>query len=428
MKRIIAIMFLVQPIMALAQQSLDEFQHLAIQNSPLIVATQNQKAMDNEEIARLEAFYTHARVELQGDLLFVPIITTDNGYTQFKIDAQSADRYFGYDPGQTSSHANMDIVWTKPLTGERPLRDEQKRLSTNQAVADDHIRLTIHELDRQVTEQYLLCLLDQENERSFRAIDSILVYQTNIVARLSAQGLGSPADTRLLHIEQQNLADQAQAAKQLWMKHRAELDALCGLCNTSTQSSLALQPVTIQPCLSQIQASSFLNQYHLQSQQAQADYNCYRNLYLPQLSLYADAGGQTGTYHDLYKRWGASVGLHFSWTLSDGKQLSHRQRQMKLLQSTADYEAEKAETMRQTRLHELTLLIHIQDERITAAQRQLNDYHILLTDYAKEMRAGRRSTIDYVNVLHSYRKQMSTLNELNINRSLLVNTYNYWNW
>mgnify|MGYP006945829207 FL=1 len=109
MKRIIAIMFLVQPIMALAQQSLDEFQHLAIQNSPLIVATQNQKAMDNEEIARLEAFYTHARVELQGDLLFVPIITTDNGYTQFKSDAQSADRYFGYDPGQTSSHANMDM-------------------------------------------------------------------------------------------------------------------------------------------------------------------------------------------------------------------------------------------------------------------------------------------------------------------------------
>ncbi|MBM6993187.1 MAG: TolC family protein [Prevotella sp.] len=408
---------------ASAQHGLDYFLVQARQNSPLIVMNRNQKAIDAEEMQRLKAAYTHSRLELAGDLLFVPIVSTDNGKTSFKMDAQSANSYYGYDLGQSSSHLTMGLNWVQPLTGTRGLRDAQELLRVNQSIADNNIQLTGHDLSRQVTEQYLLCQLDMANERSAREIDSLLVKQMDIVTRLANHGLTSPTDVQLLRIEQQANESLRQQAYQSYLTHRTELNTICGI-----SDSASLAPVKITERLAPSAQSAFLEQYRLDSLQAQSNYRTYLNQYRPQLSLYASGGTQTGPYKDIYKRWGASAGLHFSWTLSDGKQLKNRQRQMEIQQNTIQAERQYAETTRQTRLSQLVQMLRSQDEQIANGQQQLDSYRNLLADYQKEIMAGRRSIVDYVNVFRNYRLQTRTLNELEINREILANTYNYWNW
>lgn len=406
-----------------AQHTLDYFVTQAMKNSPLIVSNRNQKMINAEEIQRLKSIYIHSHMELTGDFLFVPIISTDDGRTSFKMDAQNATKYYGYDLGQSSSHINVGLNWTKPLTGGKGLKEEQKLLRVNQAISDNNIHLTEHDLRRQITEQYLLCQLDIENEHSFMIIDSILIKQMDIVSKLSNNGLTSPTDVQLLEIERQTNENLRQAAMQSYITHRAELNTICGI-NDST----VLVQVNIDEQLPDYTHSKFFEQYKLDSIQAQSTYNTYLNQYRPQLFLYASGGTQTGTYMDLNKRWGVSAGLHFSLTLYDGKQLKNRLRQMRIQQNTAECEQHYAETVRITRISELLQLIKSQDLQIRNGSKQLGDYRKLLSDYQKEIMAGRRSIVDYVNVFGNYRRQISNLNELKINRNMLMNTYNYWNW
>ena len=62
----------------------------AKENSPLITDYRNQTEIEQAELKRLKAMYTHSRLELNGDYLFVPVISKDGGRTAFKWNARSA--------------------------------------------------------------------------------------------------------------------------------------------------------------------------------------------------------------------------------------------------------------------------------------------------------------------------------------------------
>ena len=49
----------------------------AKENSPLITDYRNQTEIEQAELKRLKAMYTHSRLELNGDYLFVPVISKD---------------------------------------------------------------------------------------------------------------------------------------------------------------------------------------------------------------------------------------------------------------------------------------------------------------------------------------------------------------
>lgn len=323
------------PWQAHAQRTLTYFLEQARQNSPLIVASQNAKLQRAEDRQRLKALYTHARWELGGDLQFVPIITTDGGKTRFKADAQSADSYAGYDPGQTSSHLNAGIQVTQPLTGARDLRDANNLLQIQDAISDEQMRLTSHDLDRQVTERYLLCLLDLRNEQICHTIDSLLIRQEQLIRNLANQGRANYTDLHLIEIERKDNENQRLSVLQDYNNHYADLNVLCG-----THDSLPLSAVSLTLPTPVLTESSFLKQYQLQKDQA-----------------------QTGTYADFYKRWGFAVGLHLTWTLNDGGQLKRKRKEMQIAQQTYDYQKSFADTERSSRLRQLS----------GASERQLRD-------------------------------------------------------
>lgn len=323
------------PWQAHAQRTLTYFLEQARQNSPLTVASQNAKLQRAEDRQRLKALYTHARWELGGDLQFVPIITTDGGKTRFKADAQSADSYAGYDPGQTSSHLNAGIQVTQPLTGARDLRDANNLLQIQDAISDEQMRLTSHDLDRQVTERYLLCLLDLRNEQICHTIDSLLIRQEQLIRNLANQGRANYTDLHLIEIERKDNENQRLSVLQDYNNHYADLNVLCG-----THDSLPLSAVSLTLPTPVLTESSFLKQYQLQKDQA-----------------------QTGTYADFYKRWGFAVGLHLTWTLNDGGQLKRKRKEMQIAQQTYDYQKSFADTERSSRLRQLR----------GASERQLRD-------------------------------------------------------
>ncbi len=74
-------------------RSLPYYLEAAKANSPLIKDYKNQSAIQQAELQRLKAMYTHSQLELNGDYLFVPIVSKDDGRTTFKWNAQCAKNH-----------------------------------------------------------------------------------------------------------------------------------------------------------------------------------------------------------------------------------------------------------------------------------------------------------------------------------------------
>lgn len=100
------------------ERSLHYYIETAKENSPLIKDYANQTLMQQAELQRLKAMYMHSRLELNGDYLFVPIISKDGGHTAFKWNAQDATDYYGYDLGESSGYFHAGVTWTQPLLGK----------------------------------------------------------------------------------------------------------------------------------------------------------------------------------------------------------------------------------------------------------------------------------------------------------------------
>lgn len=124
--------------------------------SPLLHDYRHQLQIEQAELRRLKTLYTRSRLELNGDYLFVPVLTKDGGQTSFRWNAQDATDYYSYDLGESSRHLHTGATWTQPLLGHSSYKVAQEQSRINMDMARNHIRLEENQLERAVTEQYRL--------------------------------------------------------------------------------------------------------------------------------------------------------------------------------------------------------------------------------------------------------------------------------
>ena len=147
---------LFSPMILRTGKSLPDYVEAAKQYSPLLHDYRHQLQIEQAELRRLKALYTRLRLELNGDYLFVPVLTKDGGQTSFRWNAQDATDYYGYDLGESSGHLHTGATWTQPLLGHSSYKVAQEQSRINMDMARNHIRLEENQLERAVTEQYRL--------------------------------------------------------------------------------------------------------------------------------------------------------------------------------------------------------------------------------------------------------------------------------
>lgn len=131
--------FIVFDIAAYGQcNSLSYYIGTAKQNSPLLNDYRNQIRIEEGELQRLKAMCRHFRLEVNGDYLFVPIVSRDGGRTSFQWNARDAVDYYGYDLGESSGFLHAGVTWTQPLLGNSSYKvaQEQSRINSVQRWSD----------------------------------------------------------------------------------------------------------------------------------------------------------------------------------------------------------------------------------------------------------------------------------------------------
>lgn len=406
--------------------SLHYYLETAKENSPLIKDYRNQSAICQAELQRLKAMYTHSRLELNGDYLFVPVISKDGGRTAFKWNAQDGTDYYGYDLGESSGHIHAGVTWSQPLLGGSSYKVAREQAGIDREIADNRIRMEEHVLERSVTERYLLCLLDKIQIDFADSVSVLLEKQTAIVRRLVANGMARQSDLHLLQIEQQSNAEARTASCISYNTHLTDLNLLCG---TDGEHDIVPDDVCLKIMPQAVAGQSlFAEQFRLDSLSASASLRSFSLQYRPRLDLFVNAGMQTGDFAGWYRHFGWSAGLTFSWTISDGRQKRWKERQVQLQQNSIQIYKSHAEYQRGMRICQCLSELAGYDERVKSMKQQLSEYEKVLSGYEKEMQAGQVSVLDYITVLRNRIQTERDYQLLQTNRQLVIAAYNYWNW
>lgn len=405
--------------------TLDYYLESARENSPLIQDYRNQKEIEVYERQRLKALYTRSKVTLNGDYLFVPVISKDNGKTSFEWNPQDGVDYYGYDLGQSSGHFQAGMTWTQPLLGHSAYKvaDEQARMNTE--ILNDKMHLEQHQLERVVTEQYLLCLLDSKQIAFADSVGQLLDRQAAVVRHLAESGLAKLSDLQLVTIERQSNQDMEIASRQSFYTHLMDLNMLCGIKDTAV---VLLEEPALTLRLLPAASSAFMEQYRLDSLNTLMSLHSFNVQYKPQLHLFVDGGLRISEFTSMQKHFGMSAGLTFSWTLYDGKQKRLMEKQARARMNSIVFYKDNFNMQQELRRQQYLTELKTYGERCRLLQNRLAEYRQVLAGYRKEMQAGELSVIDYITVLRNRIEAEKEYILLETNRQLLINTFNYWNW
>lgn len=405
---------------------LEYYIRAAKENSPLIKDCRNRAEIQDVELQRLDAMYRHSRLEADGEYLFVPVISRDGGQTSFKWNAQNGDDYWGYDLGESSGHLHAGVTWTQPLLGGSRYKAAKEASEITRRIVDNEISLEEHQLERTVTERYILCLLDKIQVSYADSVAELLSRQMLAVGKLVGNGLAKQSDIRLLEIEIDSNDEYREAMLQDGRSHLADLNLICGV---GSAEGLNIADISVVETSFLADGSSrFDEKFRLDSLDAAMSLKTYRLQYLPHLDLFAGGGMQTGAFRGWYRHFGVSAGLSFSWTIFDGRQRRLKERQTRLQQQTINAYRENFGHQRNTHIQQCLEELAGFDRRESAMERQIEEYDAVLSAYEKEIAAGQVSVLDYITVLRRLIQARRDYMLLKTNRQLAVVAYNYWNW
>ena len=395
-------------------------------NSPLIQDNKNQSEAAHLEAERLKAFYTKAQVSLTASYLFAPVITRDNGNSKLDLNPSGAsENYSGYDLAASNGGVYQGLLnINQPLfNGSRYATTAEQTLIGAQ-INQNTIQLTAHDLEKFITDQYVLCLQDYKQTEYLNSLVKIINDQKNVVSKLVENGIAKQSDLSLLVIEQKTQLTALNTFKATYRRDLMDLRVLCGIADTTYQ---VLVNINLQPT-EDVVVSRFAEKYRLDSLNLVAAQKVFELKYKPVVGAFANTGLNAVYAPTIPNRLGLSAGVNFTMNLNDGKQRNIiQQRTAVLMRSTSLYKNffYNQNSVRKNRI--LTELKSI-DERLTLTEDQIKEYQKLLEFYKQELSRGQISVINYISVLKSMTITQRDFVLLQTNKELLTNLYNYWNW
>lgn len=410
------------------QKQLSDFVSQAFQNSPLLKTNSIQSQANELDAKRMVAALTKPAIGAEVNYLLAPIYSSDPGNSGFKLNApKTITDYYGYDLSATNGGLYRGLVtFDQPLFNRQRINAVNEQAILQNQILSNNSTLSEHELEKLVTDQYILCLQDVHQQEAVTHIMDIIGQQIDITKKLSANGLAKQGDYKVLEIELKQQETIIQSLRNSYKIHLLELYSICGMSDTAT---VRLAPVSLDLVkAANVNNSGFLKQYQLDSLSLNASQKLFNTQYKPVVSLYSSAGLNAVYAPDMYKRLGWQVGIRFTQKFFDGNQKKMNDQRTKLLQQTTAINSDFFNQKNESRKNALLQAIRSIDEQLQSIQQQISDYDALLSYYQKQITSGQSSVIDYITVLRSNGALQFNRIALQTNRLIAVNNYNYWNW
>lgn len=397
----------------------------AKKSSPLINKNKNDNKIVNLDLQQTERILKSPVINLESNLLFAPILSHDTNPTSFNLSSGGAVNYTGYDLGISNGGQYQAFVSLKqPLLANMNLKPYSYKSDISRKQNDNSTTMTIHEMEQLVGYQYILCLKSKTQIKNGEIILKQLDDQLNIMRKLVKNAVYKQSDLMLLEIEKQNVRITNKSFEDDYKANIYDLNLLCGI---DDSADVEIQKTELSMKTDKTVESNFLISYKLDSLGIIADQSISELKYKPQLNAFANAG-YNATGIPTFDRLGFSFGLNFSWTLYDGNQRKLEREKSNVNISTLQFEKEHFNIQREINKNKILSQLKSLDERGIILENQLNQYDKLYSVYSDELSLGLVSVMDFKNLLKDITSKKQDFLLLNMEKQLLVNSFNYWNY
>jgi outer membrane protein TolC len=300
--------------------------------------------------------------------------------------------------------------------------DEQTRLQDQ--TFHYNTLLEQHNIARVVTDQYLTAYQYLLLSRLSEEVVDNLRQQLILSGELVEKGFLSSQDYLLLKIEMESQAIARNEARQQYRSHLYQLNALCGI-NDTTLVDIAAAGLTPAEAGG---PSQFIAKYSLDSLAAAAELSIFEATYQPQVKLFANTGLNAVELNNIQRKFGVSAGLNITLPILDGGQKKLTRQQNHITRSTISAYRQYANRNIAMQRKNLQERIRSMGQNVIAQAKQVNDYRGLLDMSARQLRQGNISMIDYLTLLRNFIELRRNSIDKNISYQMEINQYNYWNW
>jgi len=406
-------------------RDLNYFLEKARANSPLIQKNKNNIKILELDLQQTQRILKSPVLNLESNILFAPIITHTANSNQLNLVSNGSDSYSGYDLGITNGGQYQAFLSLKqPLLGQSSLKVYSNRSEILEKQNNNSTFLTIHEIEQLVSYQYILCVKSKMQIKNEEQLRAQLNDQLNVMQKLVNSAVYKNTDLLLLQIEKQNLEISNKAFEDDYAGNLYDLNLLCGI-NDSSKVDIEESDLQMRPELSS--QSGFLTSYKLDSLVIMADQSISELKYKPQLSLFANAG-LNAVYLPAFNRLGISAGLTFSWNLYDGNQRKLEREKSNVNINTLQFEKSHFISQQEINKNKIKSQINSLNNRTILIENQLKQYEKLYDAYQNELKQGLISVMDFKNLMKDITTKKQDFLLLKMEKQLLVNSYNYWNY
>jgi len=406
-------------------RDLNYYLEQARQNSPLIQKNINDSKIIDLDLLQTERILKNPIINLESNLLFAPIITHTTNSNRLDVVSNGSDSYSGYDLGITNGGQYQAFLTLKqPLLGKSILKVYTQKSDISKKQNNNSTSLTIHEIEQLVSYQYILCIKSNVQIKNEKQLIAQLNDQLNVMQKLVNSAVYKQTDLLLLQIEKQNLEISNKAFEDDYKSNLYDLNLLCGI-KDSSRVDIQESYLQIRPELSS--QSMFLTSYKLDSLGIMADQSISELKYKPQLNLFANAG-LNAVYIPTFNRLGFSAGLTFSWNLYDGNQRKLEREKSNVTINTLQYEKNHFINQLEINKNKIKSQINSLNERTVLIENQLRQYEKLYEAYQNELKQGLISVMDFKNLMKDITTKKQDFLLLKMEKQLLINSYNYWNY
>jgi len=396
------------------QNTLDYYLRAARENNPVIKEnlSQKDKAVIQEKIIRAE--YQGPKIYASGEVNYPPLFPNKDD-----------PRAFGYERAIT----NGGLIAAN-LNGLQPVFNRQVRETLTNQVRNTgeagvvQASLTLHQLEKEVTDQFIIACQNLSQINFTTDIKNQLLKQKELVETLAQSGIYKASDILLIKIEIENETALLNNLQSVYHQNLSLLNSKCGLTN---EPPVNLILPDIKPKDAD-QSSKFLEKFRSDSLREVYNLESANLKYKPQFSVYGNTGLKAMEFQGIQRKFGIMGGLTMFIPIYDGHQKEFISQQTEInIQNIANYKQDFLiqKSNRQKALYSSLVLIV---ERIDILQAQLNDYQKLIELYQSELKAGNLEMINYMNTIRAYSTLQNELTVNEINKLLLINESNYYNW
>jgi len=426
MKILSVTIFLFFSFVLIAQtRDLDYYLTQAKINSPLINKSKNDNKIIALDMRQIKSILSKSTINVDASVLFAPIISHDNGSNKFEWISEGATDYTGYDLAfSDGSQYQAYISVNQPIFTKSIYNSYSSKAELSSKINENNIILTHHELERLVSYQYLICLKSKKQNKISLNLVIELKRQLQILEHLVKNAIYKQTDLLLLQIELQNFELDYKTQLFAYRNNIADLNLICGINDTTT---VAIEDVYFELKPDTLSISHFLNTFKLDSLNIEAEQVLYEQKYKPKVNLFANAG-MAAIYVPDFNRFGFSTGINFSWNIFDGHQRKIEQEKSIVKMQTIAFEKQNFTNKYKLNKNKFLNQIESVNQQITIIETQLKQYNKLMDLYELELAQSQISIMDFKIVIKDIAAKKQELVQLKMEKQLLINSYNYWNY